>query len=238
MQTIDFKKLQLCDGDVVLDVGCGEGRHTMHAVILAKVIAVGLDLNAGDLNRAADKYSTLEKEYAIKGDLCFQQGDALALPFADNTFDKVICSEVLEHVPNYHGVLAEIHRVLKPRGRLAISVPRAWPEEICWKLSPQYRQSEGGHIRIFNATQLRCEVESLGFCHSHSHWAHALHTPFWWLKCAFWGQEDRAIIRWYHRFLVWDLLKRPLLTRSLEWLLNPLMGKSIVMYFERENSDG
>lgn len=233
MQTIDYDRLHLRDGDRVLDVGCGEGRHTIGAYLFANVDAVGVDLSEKDLQTARQRFSDFEVQDTPGKSLVFQQADALHLPFADNSFDKVICSEVLEHIPDYQGVLAEINRVLKPEGLLAVSVPRAWPEEICWKLSKPYRQVEGGHIRIFNATQLRHDVEDLGWNRYARHWAHALHSPFWWLKCWFWGRDDVKVVHWYHQLLVWDLMERPWLTRNLERLLNPLMGKSVVMYFKR-----
>lgn len=233
MQTIDFKRLQLRAADRVLDVGCGEGRHSIGAYLLADVHVIGVDLNEQDLRTARERFAMFNEPDNPRKSLSFQCADALRLPFADASFDKVICSEVLEHIPDYQGVLAEITRVLKPDGLLAVSVPRAWPEEICWKLSKPYRQVEGGHIRIFNATQLRHDVEDLGWQRYARHWAHALHSPFWWLKCWRWGEDDRKLVQWYHQFLVWDLMKRPWLTRGLEWLLNPIMGKSIVMYFKR-----
>ncbi len=238
MQTIDFKRLQLRDGDRVLDVGCGEGRHTIGAFLSANVEAIGVDLSEQDLQTARTRADDFKAYNNPQRTVSFQKADALKLPFDDNSFDKVICSEVLEHIPDYQGVLAEINRVLKPDGLLAVSVPRAWPEEICWKLSKPYRQVEGGHIRIFNATHLRHDVEDLGWQRYARHWAHALHSPFWWLKCWFWGQDEHPAIKTYHRFLVWDLLQRPWLTRGLEWLLNPLMGKSVVMYFKRGPEHG
>ena len=161
--------------------------------------------------------------------------NALELPFADNTFDKVICSEVLEHIPDYRGALREIERVLKPGGLFCASVPRRWPEQICWALSEEYHLVPGGHLRIFNGTDLRGEIERLGFNHYYRHWAHALHAPFWWLKCLFWKTRDSNwLIRQYHRLLVWDLMERPAFTRVLERMLNPLVGKSVVMYFRKD----
>lgn len=245
MQTIDFTQLRLRDGDTLLDVGCGEGRHTIGACAHAQITAVGVDLKVRDLCTAQQKFEEL-LDFLKKADqhtfqktsastLLFQQADALYLPFADNSFDKVICSEVLEHIQNYQGVLQEIRRVLKPDGVLAISVPRAWPEEICWKLQKKYPHSDGGHIRIFNATQLMFDVEMFGWRRYARHWAHALHSPFWWLKCCFWNQDQQFLVRWYHKFLVWDLMQKPWLTRSLEWLLNPVLGKSVVMYFEQDS---
>ena len=166
-----------------------------------------------------------------------QQTDATRLPFADNSFDKIICSEVLEHIENYQGVLREINRVLKPEGILAISVPRTWPEKVCWHLSSAYHQVEGGHIRIFNARQLRTEIELLEFEYTHRYWAHALHSPFWWLKCLWWDSQDKSrMIKLYHRLLVWDLMHRPWITQTLEKFMNPLLGKSVVMHFRKRNN--
>ncbi len=238
MQTIDFKKMQLRHGDRILDVGCGEGRHTIGAYLAANVTAIGVDLCEKDLETARQRARDFEDTDNANKSIHFQACNALELPFEDDSFDKVICSEVLEHIPDYQGVLREINRVLKPNGLLAVSVPRAWPEEICWKLSKPYRQVEGGHIRIFNSTQLQHDVEDFGWKRYARHWAHALHSPFWWLKCWKWGDDDALLVRWYHKLLVWDLMKRPWLTRALEWLLNPVMGKSVVMYFERASDNG
>lgn len=235
MQTIDFTKLQLKDGDTFLDVGCGEGRHTIGAYMAANVHATGVDLS--EINIAAAKASTkkfLDEDNSNKS-ICFIPADALVLPFDDDSFDKVICSEVLEHIPDYQGVLKELKRVMKPTGILAVSVPRAWPEEICWRLSKAYNEVEGGHIRIFNALQLRRDIERLGYIRYERHFAHALHVPYWWLKCAYWGKKDAFFVNIYHRFLVWELMKKPRLTQFLEMLLNPIMGKSVVLYFKLNN---
>ncbi|BFM17049.1 class I SAM-dependent methyltransferase [Maricurvus nonylphenolicus] len=234
MQTIDFERLQLRAGDRFLDVGCGEGRHTIGAYLTADVDAVGVDLCEKDLQTAQERAEGFLDTDNSNKSLTFKVANALELPFEDNSFDKVICSEVLEHIPDYQGVLKEIDRVLKPNGVLAVSVPRAWPEEICWRLSKEYHEVEGGHIRIFNAIQLRRDVERLGWKRYARHWAHALHVPFWWLKCAFWGKDDESkMVQTYHKFLVWDLMKQPWITRTLEKILDPLMGKSVVMYFVR-----
>jgi hypothetical protein len=77
-------------------------------------------------------------------------------------------------------------------------------------------------------------VERLGFRHYDRHWAHALHAPFWWLQCLFWNnRESNWLVAQYHRLLVWDLMERPALTRALEKIMNPIMGKSVVMYFRK-----
>lgn len=86
------------------------------------------------------------------------EGDALGLPFPDASFDVVIVSEVMEHIPDDEGVLAEMARVLKPGGRIAVTVPRYGPEKVCWALSDAYHEIEGGHIRIYRADELLGKV--------------------------------------------------------------------------------
>ncbi|PLW84343.1 SAM-dependent methyltransferase [Kineobactrum sediminis] len=235
MQTVDFRYFALHPGERLLDLGCGEGRHAIAAYILGDVHAVGVDLSHGDLVTARSRY----QEFAEPDNTCkrldLTAASALALPFADATFDKVICSEVLEHIPDYRAALMEIRRVLKPQGMLCVSVPRRWPERLCWALRKQYHLVPGGHLRIFRRGMLRSEIEHRGFVGYHSHGAHALHAPYWWLRCLFWKTvETNWLVRQYHRLLVWDMLQQPLFTRTLEKWLNPVMGKSVVMYFRKE----
>ncbi len=234
MQTVDFSHFPLEAGDKVLDLGCGEGRHVISAYIEGDVHSVGVDLSLDDLRTTRDKFADFDEPGNAAKSFGLSSANALQLPFADDTFDKVICSEVLEHIPDYEGALAEIQRVLKPGGLFCASVPRRWPEQLCWALSEEYHNTPGGHIRICSARELRGDIEKLGFSHYHRHWAHALHVPFWWLKCMFWDRQDENwLVKQYHRLLVWDLMEQPALTRVLEKCLNPLMGKSVVMYFRK-----
>ncbi len=239
MQTVDFKYFPLQSGDKVLDLGCGEGRHVIAAYLEQDVDAIGVDLSLDDLQSAQQKHLPFIQADNPSKSFSLSVADALRLPFADNSFDKIICSEVLEHIPNFEAVLNEIERILKPQGLLCVSVPRTWPEQLCWWLSDAYHQVEGGHLRIFNAIQLNNQIEALGFTSYRKHWAHALHSPYWWLRCLFWqGQDDNWLVKQYHRLLVWDLMDKPVFTRRLEKLLNPLMGKSVVMYFRKPAKTG
>ena len=231
LETIRYERFPLAQGERVLDLGCGEGRHAISAYMQADVEVVAIDLSLKDLAIAKTRSADVDR---TDSRLHFVCGGGAELPFRDATFDKVICSEVLEHVHDYHAVLAQIHRVLKPRGLLAVSVPRFGPEWVCWRLSKAYHEVEGGHVRIFKTRELKAAVEGFDMACYGRHWAHALHVPYWWLRCLFWSRGPQAFgVRQYHRLLVWDLMKRPKITRLIEALLDPLMGKSVVMYFER-----
>ncbi|MEM1145109.1 MAG: class I SAM-dependent methyltransferase [Pseudomonadota bacterium] len=242
MQTVDRRFFPMQRGELLLDLGCGEGRHLVATCLLDGIDSVGVDLSQEDLGtarRRLDEFTEALRagESASVDDpalFSVLAGDALRLPFADETFDAVICSEVLEHIPDYRSAIVEIRRVLKPNGRLCASVPRAWPERVCWFFSREYHQVLGGHLRIFNADELQSTISDQGFNAYASHGAHSLHSFYWWLQCMFWRTRDTNwLIRQYHRFLVWDMMKRPALTQWLERVLNPYFGKSIVMYFRK-----
>jgi ubiquinone/menaquinone biosynthesis C-methylase UbiE len=230
--TVAFDRLDLEPGGRILDVGCGSGRHTAAAFRLPQATVVGMDIVLADLTAARQRLQ-LQARLGQHGGgrwlLC--AADGLQLPFPDASFDLVICSEVLEHVAAHERAVAELARVLKADGDLALSVPRSWPERICWALSAEYTSSKGGHIRIYRKRDLIALIQDAGFTVRGSHHAHSLHTPFWWLKCLIGvNREDAWPVRLYHRFLTWDIMRQPKLTRWLECLLNPVLGKSWVVY--------
>ena len=238
MQTVNFNYFPLVSGEVVLDIGCGEGRHAIAVYDHAPVTSIGLDLNADDLITARAKARECFPEPKVDRHLAFTQVDATKLPFASHSIDKIICSEVLEHIGPYEQVLDEIYRVLKPGGLLCVSVPRFWPEALCWHLSDAYHENDGGHIRIFLSKQLRRKIEARHFVFYKRHWAHALHSIYWWLQCAWWNKrETNRLVNAWHRLLVWDMMSKPWITRVLERLLNPVLGKSVVMYFKKTHDE-
>ncbi|MFT6039118.1 MAG: ubiquinone/menaquinone biosynthesis C-methylase UbiE, partial [Candidatus Azotimanducaceae bacterium] len=144
MQTIQFDTLRIQPHDRVLDLGCGEGRHTITGYMLHDIESVGVDLSHRDLSITRTRFADFEVADNPDKSLVLAVANGAALPFEDNSFDKVICSEVLEHIPNFRAVLKEIARVLKPGGTFAASVPRFFPEWICWRLSDAYHAAEGG----------------------------------------------------------------------------------------------
>ncbi len=239
MMTIRLDALDLPDGARILDLGCGRGRH-LHGLYWHERAydVVGLDLDETDLGAAIDGFFELPPPPGEPPrSAVFSVGDAEALPFDDHSFDAVICSEVLEHLPDVDAALAEITRVLKPGGRFACSVPRYWPEAICWALSDAYPNTPGGHVRIFRTRALRRQVSAHGYTAYKRHWAHGLHSPYWWLQCAKWDtKETSRSVAAYRKFLEWDLLQQPRLTRWMEAALNPVMGKSVALYFRKETA--
>jgi len=235
MLTVNYDRLGVGPGTKVIDVGAGAGRHSYEAYRRgADVIA--FDQNADELAEVDTMLQAMgaagEAPKSAKAEVAV--GDALALPYPDDTFDVVIASEILEHVPDDDAAIAELVRVLRPGGRLAITVPRWLPEKICWLLSDTYHANEGGHIRIYRADQLRSKLQRRGMTVTGSHHAHALHSPYWWLKCAVGvDNDDHPAVRAYHRLLVWDMMSKPTLTRVAETVLNPVTGKSVALYFEK-----
>jgi SAM-dependent methyltransferase len=161
--------------------------------------------------------------------------DATRLPFADGSFDAVIVAEILEHVPNDTAALTEVARVLRPGGVIAVTVPAWLPERICWALSTEYHEVPGGHVRIFTRAELTAKLTAAGLAPTGGHHAHGLHSAYWWLKCAVGVHDDaHPAVRGYHQLLVWDIMRKPPLTRLAEAALNPVIGKSLVLYARKE----
>ena len=82
------------------------------------------------------------------------------------------------------------------------------PSGCAGLLSDEYHANEGGHIRIYRADALRDKVSARGLRLTHRHHAHALHSPFWWLKCLVGtsNSEHPAVVA-YHKLLVWDMMQ-------------------------------
>jgi SAM-dependent methyltransferase len=233
--TARYDRLGVRGGDSVLDLGCGFGRHAFEAARRGAIV-VALDAGRDEVLGVRATFAAMVDAGELSGDTLAVavQGDALALPFADETFDRVICSEVLEHIPDDLGAMAELARVLRRGGTMAITVPRRGPERVNWALSDDYHNVPGGHIRIYSRRVLEGRLTSVGLRVTGHHHAHGLHSPYWWLKCLVGTTNDTNwIVRQYHRLLVWDIMKHPALTRYAEALLNPLIGKSLVVYLER-----
>lgn len=235
MLTVDFDRLRVGPRTRFIDVGAGAGRHSYEALRRGAHVTA-YDMDEVELKGVDGMFGAMVEvgEVPPDGSAEVKVGNILDMPYADGSFDVVLASEILEHVPEDDRAITELVRILAPGGILAITVPRWLPERICWALSDEYHANEGGHIRIFKADALQAKVESHGLELTHKHHAHALHAPYWWLKCAVGVERDQhPLVRGYHRLLVWDMMKAPAATRLTERALNPVIGKSVALYFRK-----
>ena len=237
MLTVDFDRFGIRPAERVLDLGCGAGRHAFECLRRGAVV-VALDSDEVEVKAVFGLMTAMVEagEVPESGAGVAVRGDALRLPFPDGAFDKVVCAEVLEHVPDDSAAMTELARVLRPGGMLAVSVPRYGPEIVNWALSERYHSVPGGHIRIYRRRQLLERLEGAGLEMVTSHHAHALHSPYWWLRCLVGPDNDRHFaVRTYHRLLVWDIRAHTPVTRIPEKALNPFLGKSLVVYLRHSN---
>lgn len=235
MLTVDFDRLGVTAGTKAIDIGAGQGRHS-YEMFRRGADVIAFDQSDSDMAEVSEMFDAMiaEEQVPASAKARTEVGDALHLPYADNAFDVVLMSEILEHVPADTDAIAEMARVLAPGGHAAVTVPRYWPEKVCWAFSDQYHANEGGHVRIYKASELAAKVSAAGLEVVGTDHRHALHAPYWWLKCAV-GVEnnDNPLVKAYHKLLVWDMMSAPAVTRLTERALNPLVGKSVVLYLHK-----
>ncbi|MBD2089335.1 3-demethylubiquinone-9 3-O-methyltransferase [Microcoleus sp. FACHB-1515] len=107
----------------VLDVGCGGG-YTCEFLASRGAIVSGIDQSQACINSAIEH---AKQDYSIE----YQQGFAEKLPYLDDSFDVVICVDVLEHVDNVEKSIAQIQRVLKPGGIFLFdTINRTWKSKV------------------------------------------------------------------------------------------------------------
>lgn len=234
MITVRYEWLHLQPDDRLLDLGCGLGRHAFEAARRGAHV-VACDLSDAELKDVRATFAAMSDAGQIdeRVSTAVANGDARRLPFADASFDRVIASEVLEHVDNDGRALRELARVLRPGGTLAVTVPAFASERVCWWLSGEYHAPavSGGHVRVYRLRDLRAKLRVAGLLPGRTHHAHALHTPYWWLRCAVGPHNEghRAVVL-YRKMLEWDIVRRPFVTRAADRVLNPVIGKSVVVY--------
>jgi SAM-dependent methyltransferase len=233
--TVDFDRLDVVAGQRVLDLGCGGGRHSYEALRRgATVVALDSDFATAHQVWGFIRLMVEQGELDAAPYGGALNADALALPFPDATFDRVVASEVLEHIWADELAIRELVRILRPGGQLAVTVPTRFPERVCWALDRNYYDTSGGHLRIYRRRDLEAKLENAGLALRGAHHAHALHSPYWWLKCVVGVDVDDAWpVRKYHDFLVWQIERQPHWLNNVDRALNPVLGKSLVVYTQK-----
>lgn len=234
MLTVRYDALGLCEGDRLLDLGAGFGRHSFEAARRgARVVA--LDYSEHELKEVRNTFGAMAEAGEVTEESCrgTVRGDATKLPFTDGSFDRVIASEVFEHIHDDLGAMRELTRVLRPNGTMAVTVPRWFPEKVCWALSEEYHAPfvVGGHVRIYRERDVVALMRAAGLVPGEVHHAHGIHSPYWWLRCAVGPtNDDQRLVRGYRRLLEKDIVEGWKPTRVADRVLTPLIGKSLVVY--------
>jgi len=228
MLTLDFNLFDLKKGHRVLDAGCGGGRHTFRA-LMDPCDVWATDLSTAELKNVKLGLWDRNNQGFIKGRCLPFKSDIFRLPFPDGFFDRVIVAEVMEHLHEDTRALAELVRVLKPGGKIAVTVPTCFTERLYLSLCDEYFHTPGGHVRIYHPHELAWKITAQRLKIYAVSFAHALHTPYWMLRCIFGLHDQTALIpKWYHWLLV-KFTVSPTMTK-VENFLNHFFPKSIVFY--------
>lgn len=168
---IILENLEATAGMKILEVGCGRGFYEQAVLtVYSDVEIVGID--------TSEKYLAVARQKIQGKRVSFVKADGRELPFKDNSFDRVICSEVLEHIKEDTSVLKEIYRVLKSSGLALITVPnknypffwdplnftlervfqRHVPSDIWWLAGIW-----AGHQRLYREKELTDKLRYAGF---------------------------------------------------------------------------
>jgi ubiquinone/menaquinone biosynthesis C-methylase UbiE len=141
---------RVAPGDRVLDLGCGDGAFA-EALVAAGCAATMADVAEEALRRARARAPQADAVKLTEGE---------PLPFAEDAFDVVWAGEVLEHVADVVGLLAEVRRVLCWGGRLLVTTP--WHGRIVVATDAHF-DPRADHLRFFSARTLRAVLEDAGF---------------------------------------------------------------------------
>lgn len=164
-----IEELNPAPSEKIIDLGCGTGYY----LFLLSNLPVKLNLTGFDNDQKAMQEA---EEFLSSKNIKFVSGDLHEMPFEDQSFDKAVMSEVLEHVENDENVLQEVYRILKPGGVLVISVPSInypffWdPINFILQYLFNTHIKSGffsglwsGHLRLYQLDDLKRKFEKAGF---------------------------------------------------------------------------
>jgi 2-polyprenyl-3-methyl-5-hydroxy-6-metoxy-1,4-benzoquinol methylase len=137
-------------GDRVLDLGCGDGAFAAELVAAGCRVAA-VDVAAEPVRRARERVPEADVHHVAEGE---------RLPFGEDEFDVVWAGEVLEHVADVVGLLADVRRVLRWGGRLLVTTP--WHGRLVVATDAHF-DPRADHLRFFSARMLRAVLADAGF---------------------------------------------------------------------------
>jgi ubiquinone/menaquinone biosynthesis C-methylase UbiE len=148
------EKYSFTSNETILDAGCGYGGRSLRISneFNSHVISVDLSLNC---------LKTI-KQTKKTGNIDLVNADVQFLPLKDSSIDKIVCADVLEHVPNVSQTLDGFKRTLTKNGMIFLLVPSRVSETLYMRLDSKYIEHKD-HLRTFKATEFFCIVESGGF---------------------------------------------------------------------------
>ncbi len=230
-QSIDPALMDIGPDDKVIDLGCGTGRHVLELSKIPSNI-IGADISRNDIRAGRYLLEIMRRRDEVNARVHWLQTAGERLPFKDGAFDRVICTETLEHVDDETVLARELARVLKPGGILAISVPDEFSEKIFWKFSTNYRTHAGGHVRIFRRPEIVNLMRIAGLQPYAVRYRHSLETVYWLSHIAFWSDwgKQGPITRAFRNVLDSQRARASKIMTLLDDVGNRALPKSIVVY--------
>lgn len=204
--------------DTVLDLGCGDGG------IVSFCARANADIIIADIDSAKIETTRQKLESLPAKSVRALVTDAAPLQLEDAAASRIICTEVLEHVDDPVGVVAELVRVGKPGARYLVSVPDASAEHIQKPVAADIYYQKPYHVRIFSREEFRALLEDAGLI-VESHELNSFYWALWW--CFFWvsGPQDLGnpnptyplLVSWAQTWqLLLDAPNGPVLKRELD----------------------
>jgi SAM-dependent methyltransferase len=150
--------LRLESDQRVLDLGCGAGLFLAWLERRRELRLYGLDLSIASVRIARDRTS----------DAALVAGDAQQLPYADDSFDRVVCNGAIHHLPDVHAALRELYRVVVPGGRIVLYEPTAtrfanWVRALAFRQDQYESPADLEHKHELDPERLPPLLAEVGF---------------------------------------------------------------------------